>query len=122
MNSASLWFTNLQIVLSTLVGIFTIVLGFAKRKPSLVSLGALAVVELAILTQLVLSIALVSGGSRAETDTVEFFSYLMVALIIPIAAGFWALVERNRWSTMVLGVAALTVAIMLFRMQQIWFG
>jgi hypothetical protein len=55
-------------------------------------------------------------------DTVEFFAYLLVAIMVPVGAGFWALVERNRWSTVILGVAALTVAIMLVRMNQIWTG
>jgi hypothetical protein len=35
-------------------------------------------------------------------------------------AVLWASVERNRWSTVVLGVGALAVAVMLWRMQQIW--
>lgn len=122
MNQASLWFLNLQMLLGSLVGVFTLTLGFLKRKPSLVSLGALALCELGLMTQLIWSIALVAGGARAATDTVEFFSYLIVALIIPIGAGFWALVERTRFSTMVLGVAGFTLAIMVYRMQQIWFG
>jgi hypothetical protein len=94
----------------------------AKRKPSLLSIGALGLVELFLAGQFILSIFLVSAGERAKTDTVEFFSYLVVALIVPIAAGFWALLEKTRWSTMVLGVAGFTVAIMLARMEQIWFG
>lgn len=122
MNQASLWFLNLQMLLGSLVGVFTLTLGFLKRKPSLVSLGALALCELGLMTQLIWSIALVAGGARAATDTFEFFSYLIVALIIPIGAGFWALVERTRFSTMVLGVAGFTLAIMVYRMQQIWFG
>ncbi len=32
----------------------------------------------------------------------------------------WALLERSRWSTVILGVIALAVAIMLWRMQVIW--
>ena len=122
MNQDWLWFLTAQQILASSVGAFALLLGFAKRKPSLVSLGTVGLVELALVFQLILSIVLVSGGARAKTDTVEFFSYLVVALIIPIGAGFWALVERNRWSTMVLGVAGFTVAIMLARMQQIWFG
>jgi hypothetical protein len=43
-------------------------------------------------------------------------------MLIPVGAAFWALTERNRWSTMVLGIAAATVAVMLARMQQIWIG
>jgi hypothetical protein len=43
-------------------------------------------------------------------------------MMIPVGAAIWAIVERSRWSTVVLGAAALTVAVMLVRMQQIWTG
>jgi len=42
------------------------------------------------------------------------------AILIPPAAAIWALVERGRWSTVILGVAALAVAVMVYRMEQIW--
>jgi len=104
------------------VGLILLGFGVAKRKPSLISLGALAFVQLGLLVQLISSIILVVGGARAKTDTIEFFAYLLVALIVPLGAAFWALIERTRWSTFVLGVGSLTVAIMLVRMHQIWFG
>ena len=116
------WLLNLQYAVAGLASVFVFVLSLAKRKPSLASLSALGLVELGLMAQLVVSISLAVGGARAKTDTIEFFGYLIVAMMIPMAAGFWALVERNRWSTMVLAVAAATVAIMLARMQQIWFG
>jgi hypothetical protein len=97
------------------------VMAMAKRKPSLFSLGWLAVSELGLLVQLVVSIALVTGGARAKQDTVEFFAYLLVALMVPAAAAFWALIERSRWSTLVLSVGAFTVGVMLARMNQLWF-
>lgn len=99
-----------------------LVLAAMKRLPSLVSVGALAVVELMLLVQLVASIVLVIGGARAKGDTVEFFGYLITALLVPLATGFWALLERTRWSTLILGIGGLTVAVMLVRMYQIWFG
>ena len=116
------WLLNLQLALDGAVAALLLCFGFAKRKPSLVSLSLVGLVELGLLAQLVVSIVLVVGGARAKTDTVEFFAYLLVALMIPAAAAFWALVERTRWSTMVLGVSAATAAIMLARMQQIWLG
>ena len=45
-----------------------------------------------------------------------------MALMVPVAAAIWALVDRNRWSTVVMGVGVLTVVVMLVRMQQIWSG
>ena len=111
-----------QLWFAVAAGLFTLVLGLFGRLPSLWSVGALAVVLLGLLGQLVYSSFAVIGGATAKVDTVEFFAYLIVAVMVPVAAGFWALVERNRWSTVILGVAALTVAVMLVRMNQIWTG
>jgi hypothetical protein len=40
---------------------------------------------------------------------------------LPVLAIVWALIDRSRWATVILGVAAITVAVMLYRMNQIWF-
>ena len=65
---------------------------------------------------------LVVQGQQAKGDTVEFFGYIITALVVPPAAIAWAVIERTRWSTLVLGVAGFTVAVMLVRMWQIWTG
>jgi hypothetical protein len=116
------WLYSTQLAISTTAGLLCLLLGLIKRKPSLISLGSIALVELGLVVQLVASIVLVILGQRAKNDTIEFFAYLIVALMIPVGAAFWALIERNRWSTVVLAVAGLTVAVMLVRMHQIWTG
>ena len=115
-------FFEIQGWLALLVGLSLLGFGAAKRKPSLVSIGALGLVELGLLVQLISTVLMVVGGARAKGDTIEFFAYVLVAIVVPLGAAFWALIERTRWSTFVLGVGALTVAIMLVRMHQIWFG
>ena len=103
-------------------GLILIFFGLIGKSPSGFSLGLAIGVEAGLLVQLSLSIVLVSLGQYAVIDTWEFFGYLIVALMVPIAGAVWALVERNRWSTVVLGAAVLTIAVMLVRMQQIWTG
>lgn len=103
-------------------GLLLVGLGLIGRPPSGFSLGLAAGVEAGLLVQLILSIVLVSLGQYAAIDTWEFFGYLIVALIVPVAGTVWALVEKDRWSTVILGAALLTVAVMLVRMQQIWTG
>lgn len=115
-------FFEIQAWLALVVGVVLLGFGAAKRKPSLVSIGALGLVELGLLVQLISTILMVVGGARAKGDTIEFLAYVLVAIVVPLGAAFWALIERTRWSTFVLGVGALTVAIMLVRMHQIWFG
>lgn len=116
------WLYVSQLFIYTLVGGIAIILGLARQKPNTFTIGSIVLVEVALLAQLVASIVLVILGQRAKQDTVEFFAYLVVALMVPIGTVFWALIEKNRWSTVILGVGALTVAVMLVRMQQIWSG
>jgi hypothetical protein len=116
------WFYLAQLWIAVAAGVFSVTLGTIKKLPSLWSIGSLAIVLLGLIAQLVISIVAVAGGATAAIDTVEYFAYLLVAIMVPIGAGFWGLVERNRWSTMILGFAALTVAVMLVRMNQIWTG
>ena len=107
---------------SVAVGIALLGAGIFGARPGPVSIMATAGVEAGLLIQLLISTALVVSGQRAKTDTLEFFGYLIVAIIVPLAAGFWGLAERTKYSMMVLGAAALTVAVMLYRMQQLWTG
>ncbi|MFM5905591.1 MAG: hypothetical protein ACKORF_05760 [Micrococcales bacterium] len=104
------------------VGVFALALGFLGRPPSGWSVGALALTELTVLIQLVITVVLVISGETASLDIGEFWAYLITAVFIPVAAVFWALLERSKWSTVVLGVGALSIAVMLVRMHQIWTG
>ncbi|NDD26258.1 MAG: hypothetical protein EB103_05245 [Actinobacteria bacterium] len=101
---------------------FCLLLALFQRPPSWWSVGTAALVELALLVQLIQSIVIVSSGGSAVGDTVEFFGYIFTALLIPPAAVIWAVFERTKWSTLVIGLASLTVAIMVVRMWQIWSG
>ena len=107
---------------SVAVGIGLLAAGLFGAKPGPVAIIATAGIEAGLLIQLLISTALVISGQRAQTDTIEFFGYLIVAIIVPLAAGFWGLAERTKYSMMVLGAAGLTVAVMLYRMQQLWTG
>lgn len=116
------WSYQFQAVFASAVGIFGLTLGLLKRPPSWWSVGAVALIEGLLLVQLTVSIVLVASGEQAVGDTVEFFGYIITALVVPPAAIAWAVIERTRWSTLVLGVAGFTVAVMLVRMWQIWTG
>ena len=115
------WFTTVQIAVAVLAGVLCLVLGFAKRAPDDNTLGATALVELLLVAQLVGAIVAPAVGNAPSGDLLEFYTYLVSALLLPLAGGFWALVERSRWSTVVLGVVCLAIAVMVYRMNVIWF-
>ena len=107
------WLYSAQLWIALAIGVITLALGLIGRVPSDWTVGGQAVIELGLLVQLVVSIVLVASGQHAVNDTAEFFAYLITALIIPLGAAFWALLDRkSKWSTVVLGVSGLTIAVM----------
>lgn len=114
------WFAYVQVGIAVLAGVFCLVSGLAGRKPDDFSFGAILLVEVLLVVQLVVALLAPAVGNPPSGNPLEFYTYLVSALVMLPLAGFWALVERNRWSTVVLGVAGLAVAIMVFRMLQIW--
>lgn len=115
------WFVWVQIVIAVLAGVAAIVVGFAGMKPNDYTLGATLLVEALLLVQLVMAVIAPFVGNVATGSALEFWIYLVSAILIPPAAVMWGLIERNRWSSVVLGVACLSIAIMVYRMSQIWF-
>lgn len=116
------WWYQAQLWFGVIAGLLLVLMGLIGRKPSGFSLALVAGSEFGLAMQLIASITVVILGERAKLDTWEFFGYLIVALMVPIAAAIWALIDRNRWSTVVMGAGVLTVVVMLVRMHQIWSG
>lgn len=115
-----LWFTIVQIAVVVAAGLFCLVAGLMGRRPSDYTVGALALVEALLVAQVVVAIIAPLAGNPPTGDLLEYWVYLVSALLLPIGAVLWALMERSRWSTVILGVAAVAIAIMLWRMQVIW--
>lgn len=115
-----LWLTIIQIAVAVAAAVFCLVLGLVGRRPSDYSVGALALVELLLVVQVIVAIAAPFAGNPPTGDLLEFWVYLVSAVLLPIGAVLWALMERSRWSTVILGVAAVAVAIMVWRMHVIW--
>jgi hypothetical protein len=114
------WFAFVQIGIAVLAAVLCLVLGLAGRKPNDFSLGSTALVELLLVVQLVVAIVAPAVGNPSRGNPLEFYVYMVAALIIVPLAVFWALVQRDRWSTVVVGVADLAIAVMVFRMFEIW--
>ncbi len=114
------WLYGLQIVVGSLAVALNLILAIMGRLPSLVSVGANALVLTGLLVQLAVSAVMTAQGASSKGDIIEFFGYVFVALLVPIGAVFWSLVERSKTSTLVLAIAPLTVVVMLVRMAQIW--
>jgi hypothetical protein len=115
-----LWFTIAQIALAVIVGLVCIGLGLAGRRPGDVSVGAMALLQLALIAQIVVAIVAPFVGNSPTGSALEFWSYLVTAAVLPLAGIIWAFIDRGRWSVVVMGVLALAVAVMTYREWVIW--
>ena len=115
-----LWFTLVQVGVAVVAGLLCIGLGLAGRRPSDLSVGSLALIELLLLVQVVIAIVGPLAGNPPTGSLLEFWVYLVSAVLLVFGGVAWALLERSRWSTVIIGVVALSIAVMLWRMQVIW--
>ncbi|WP_019182156.1 hypothetical protein [Microbacterium yannicii] len=115
-----LWFTIAQVAVAVAAGLLCVILGLAGRRPSDLTVGSLALVELLLIAQIVIAIIAPLAGNPPTGSLLEFWVYLVSAALLPLVAVAWALLERSRWSTVIMGIAALSIAVMVWRMNAIW--
>ncbi len=115
------WLTWVQVAVALAVGLLAVGFALARRTPNDITVLGLVLVEVLLLVQLVFALAGPPMGNPVLGNGLEFWMYLVTALIIPPAALIWALVERTRWSNLIIATAALGIAVMVFRMHTIWY-
>lgn len=94
----------------------------ARDRPVILrQLLAAGVVEALLLVQVVVA-AVRSASGHGPADAATFWGYLVTTLVVLPVAAAWAFAERTRWSSVVLLVAAVTVAFLVYRCVQVWTG
>jgi hypothetical protein len=107
--------TVVALVLAALGGLSTL----TRRRIGLAHLGAAALLEGLLLAQAAIAVVRLGGGHEVE-DAPTFLSYLGAVVLVPVAGVLWARTETSRWAGTVVGVAALVVAVMVWRLLQLW--
>ena len=91
----------------------------AGRRTGLLHWVVTGALELVLLVQAGVAIAALVGGHRL-TETATFYGYLAGILLIPVIGALWSWTEPTRWAGTQLAVAAVAVAVMAWRLLQIW--
>jgi hypothetical protein len=108
-------------VCALLVALWSFVQAARKRLPDTPLLVALGVVEVLLVAQLVVGIVLLASGEKPGS-LATFLAYLIGCLVVLPVGAAWALAERSRSSTVVLGIACLAIPVMVLRLNEVWSG
>jgi hypothetical protein len=114
--------TTLAVVVTLAAGLLAVVGAIstaAGRRTGQLHLAAAALLEAVLLVQAVVALVALIGGHR-PTETAAFLGYLIGIVLVPVAGVLWARSEPTRWAGTVLVVAAVVVAIMDWRLVQLW--
>ncbi|WP_026549878.1 hypothetical protein [Arthrobacter sp. Br18] len=93
-----------------------------RQPPNDITILSVAAVELFLLAYGGSGAVRQFAGEPVLGEAWEFWGYLLTALIVPVGAFWWSILERSRWSNLVLGAVGPTIFVMLVRMEQIWDG
>jgi hypothetical protein len=115
--------SSVLVVVTTVVALVLAALGVAatvaRRQIGLVHvIGSLVLEALLIVQTIVVMFAL--GSGRRPEEPATFLSYLVGVLLVPVAGLLWARTERTRWAGTVIAVAGGAVAVMVWRLVQLW--
>lgn len=114
------------LVIGVLVCVLSAVLclgaALLRKPPNDITIVSVAAVELFLVAYAVGAVIRQLTGEPVLGEPWEFWGYLLTAFVVPVAAFWWSILDRTRWSNIVLAAAGLTVFVMLGRMEQIWEG
>jgi hypothetical protein len=111
------------VVAITVIAVALALLGLAstlaRRRIGLVHLAVAGVLEALLLVQAGIAVAAMAGGDTPP-ETATFAGYLAGVVLVPVAGSLWARTEQTRWAGTVIAVAAAVVAVMVWRLLQLW--
>lgn len=116
--------TPVQLVLasaSLAVALWLVVLIVLDRLPGDPVFGALVVLEVGIVAQLVIGLVRVFG-EHPGVNVAAYLGYLVGALLVLPIGFVWSAGERTRSGTAVLLVAVLVVPVLSLRLHDLWAG
>jgi hypothetical protein len=107
------------VALAGIAVIWGVATAIANKPPGKAQLLYAAGLEVVTMVQSIIAAAKLIGGFRPGELATTIGYLIGIVILIPVA-WFWANVERNRFSGIVLAVAALAVLAMTLRLIMLW--
>jgi hypothetical protein len=114
--------TGLQLALTALavvIAVWLVALLVLGQSPGDWLYGALLLLEVGLVAQLVVGLVQLTGDHRG-VNVAAYIGYLVGSLVILPAGFLWSVGERSRSGTAVLLVAVVVVPVLFLRLHQLW--
>ncbi len=106
------------IVVALVLAVWYLVRCALDRRPSNTDLWAMLGLSALVVVLVVVTVVGLFAGDR-PADTTTFVGYLITTVAFAPVGVYLARLEPTRWGTLILGVAALTLPVLVLRLQQI---
>jgi len=93
-----------------------------RDHPADSSIISLAAIELYLLAYGVYAGIRQFAGASVTGEAWEFWGYIVTALLLPVGVFIWAMIDKTRWSNLVMSFVGLVVFVMVYRLEEIWWG
>lgn len=93
-----------------------------RNHPADSSIISLAAIELYLIVYAVYAGVRQLMGAAITGEAWEFWGYIVTALLLPVGVFAWAVIDKTRWSNLVMSFVGLVVFVMVYRMEEIWWG
>jgi hypothetical protein len=107
------------IVVALALAAYALLMTALNRRVAGIQLAGLLVLEILLLLLIGLVVAKLADGAR-PSSLPTLIGYLVATPLVPLIGGLWGAMERSRWGSAVVVVAALASAVLVVRLHQIW--
>lgn len=115
-----LWFW-ITLVLGMVAFLVCMVQFLRGKAPDDFSQGSAIVLQGWLFIYFVGSIIMQLFTEGPSGDWLEYYGYLLTAMVIPAGAFTWSMTERTRWGTLVLAIVGPVLIVMVQRMNMLWY-
>lgn len=93
-----------------------------RTHPADSAIISLAAVELYLIAYGVYAGIRQAMGASVVGPVWEFWGYVITVLLLPVGVFIWAIIDKTRWSNLVMSFVGLVVFVMVYRLEEIWWG
>lgn len=115
------WLTWTLIIAGLFGAVFALISYPLWKRPNDLHIFVAGAIALLLLVQVAFGISNAIVGEGPSGNTAEWWLYLITALVVVLAGTIWSFVDPNKWSLLIHAAIGITIAVMVYRMHQIWF-